>query len=361
MSQTDSLTVKQRRRIRQYVETWTDLDFSDKKEAVQAVHGLYEMMRVENPRIQKFSDPLSCLRIAERINRREFQLRYNRPAGLSYKRRTEISREFRQLARQDIRRQLQAPMMDEARNTSWGSLFPRPYQTARHYRSTLLAGCANVVRLLGHFSQEKFEVWERIAKSCFWVWLYPEAAVICYAPTQIKRDMNGRFHNEHGPAVKWGRKFNLYFWHGVHVPSFVVEKPSEIELNRIYGERNLEVRRVMIERYGMERFFENSKAKLIDTGELGELYEIRIPTRFAVDELWATPPPWLPRAAARLWNAGGRMTIVKVKNSTPEKDGTYKYYYLQVPNNMFEADAAVAWTFGYRSANRYKRALQQET
>jgi hypothetical protein len=38
--------------------------------------------------------------------------------------------------------------------------------------------------------------------------------------------------------------------------------------------------------------------------------------------------------------------MVRVRNSTPEPDGTYKHYFLRVPPNITRAKQAVAWTFG---------------
>lgn len=45
--------------------------------------------------------------------------------------------------------------------------------------------------------------------------------------------------------------------------------------------------------------------------------------------------------------------MVKVKNSTPELDGTYKDYFLRVLPDITKAIDAVAWTFGI-NAEKYK-------
>lgn len=41
----------------------------------------------------------------------------------------------------------------------------------------------------------------------------------------------------------------------------------------------------------------------------------------------------------------GSKTWVRVRNSTREPDGTYKYFFIQVPPNIEFAREAVAWTF----------------
>jgi hypothetical protein len=49
----------------------------------------------------------------------------------------------------------------------------------------------------------------------------------------------------------------------------------------------------------------------------------------------------------RGWEA---VAIVKVVNTTPEPDGTFKDYFLRVPPWVRTAREAVAWTFGMESA-----------
>jgi hypothetical protein len=111
-------------------------------------------------------------------------------------------------------------------------------------------------------------------------------------------------HNETGPALKSDIE-NLYFWHGVLVPAFVVMRPSWITIKHIETEDNAEVRRVMIERYGEARYIAESGLQPIAEDSFGELFR----KEFAGD----TP-----------------LVYVKVMNSTPEPDGSIKPYYLSV-------------------------------
>jgi hypothetical protein len=49
--------------------------------------------------------------------------------------------------------------------------------------------------------------------------------------------------------------------------------------------------------------------------------------------------------------------MVKVANSTPEADGSFKDYFLRVPPNMERARQAVAWTFDM-DENEYAPEVQ---
>jgi hypothetical protein len=144
-----------------------------------------------------------------------------------------------------------------------------------------------------------------------------------------------RFHNESSAALESDLE-NLYFWHGVMVPAFVVVKPDWITLKHIQSEENAEVRRVMMERYGLARYLEDSGAQKIHEDELGELYRTEVPD----DE---------------------PLVMVKVMNSTPEPDGSRKPYFLRVPPETKTASHAVAWTFGFEDPAAYAEYLIQQS
>ena len=76
-----------------------------------------------------------------------------------------------------------------------------------------------------------------------------------------------RLHCGGGPALESDVE-NLYFWHGVLVPAFVVTRPEWITLGDITNETNLEVQRIMIERYGAGRYLKDTEAKLLDMDSL---------------------------------------------------------------------------------------------
>ena len=140
---------------------------------------------------------------------------------------------------------------------------------------------------------------------------------------------NGRrLHNDSGAALETDIE-NLYFWHGVLVPAFVVCHPDKITVNDIDEEANAEVRRVMIERFafargmsGMLTFMREAGAKCIDHDE-----------RFGT--LWKRDMP-----------GDEPILIVEVVNRSPEPDGSFKHYGLRVPPELRTAHQAVAWTFG---------------
>ena len=82
-----------------------------------------------------------------------------------------------------------------------------------------------------------------------------------------KTEGRRRLHNETYAALESDVE-NLYFLHGVMVPAFVVVRPDWITIKHIRDEQNAEVRRVMIERMGWDKFCSEAKMRVIHTDTL---------------------------------------------------------------------------------------------
>lgn len=139
-------------------------------------------------------------------------------------------------------------------------------------------------------------------------------------PKAIHFDDQVRLHNPAGPAIEYA-DWGPFCWHGVVVDRRIVLEPESLTVKDIETEHNLETRRIMLNRFGESRFMEESNAQIIDDDPaFGVLYRKSLP----LDE---------------------PLQMVKVKNSTPEPDGSFRNYLLRVPPTMRTAREAVAWTF----------------
>lgn len=169
-------------------------------------------------------------------------------------------------------------------------------------------------------------------RMCRW-WLPCEDKILLLNnPQEIHLDNNEFLHKADGPALVWRDNTVSYFFHGTPVEKKHIDKdftPDDID-----NERNLEIRRAMMEIYDVKNYIIDSKAAVIHTDEWGTLYRKTLPL------------------------GGEPFVLVKVVNSTAEPDGTFKDYYLRVPPNMTTAREAIAWTFG-KDSDEYKP--EQET
>jgi hypothetical protein len=149
---------------------------------------------------------------------------------------------------------------------------------------------------------------------------FDKVAFISERPLVMEVDDTGRLHSGTGPALAFADGYKLYSWHGTAVRREIIERPNQITVNQILKEWNAEVRRVMIDRYGPSRFILDSGATEVSKDDCGVLYRKELTN----DEA---------------------LVMVKVINSTPERDGSYKEYFLRVPPTITSAREAVAWTF----------------
>lgn len=161
--------------------------------------------------------------------------------------------------------------------------------------------------------------WE-LALQCWSLICQDSVCFVCDRPSLLHVDDQNRLHNSGETAILFRDGTKGYFWHGTNVSADVIEDPESISVKRIEREINAEIRRVLMERYGLSRYLLDSDATKIHEDEFGTLY-------------WKRLRNDLP------------LVMVKVINSTPEADGSLKEYFLRVPPHIRTAKEAVAWTF----------------
>lgn len=165
-----------------------------------------------------------------------------------------------------------------------------------------------------------------VARSAGWWWPYERLVILSERPSELYRDEPGRLHRGDGPALAYPDGFALHAWRGMPIPPDFVASLSNLTPDRISSEQNAELRRVMLEIFGYDRYLAETGARPLHRDETGVLWSIDLPG----DE---------------------PVVMVEVVNSTPEPDGTHRTYYLRVPPDTRTARAGVAWTFGVDEAD----------
>lgn len=134
---------------------------------------------------------------------------------------------------------------------------------------------------------------------------------------------SGRIHNAQGPAVVWPDAPDEYYLEGIRVEPEVVNEPERIP-GLFLKTANAEARRVMANHYGHEKLMRRI-GKPVQEDEYGKLWRLIFGP---AEQSWAD------------------ISMVEVRNSTPEPDGSRRVYFLRVPPTMRTAKEAVAWSFG---------------
>jgi hypothetical protein len=182
----------------------------------------------------------------------------------------------------------------------------------------------NALAVFDHPSQRRLvDVWLPMVdafEAALWMyWITPNEVVCVPRPTLHITD--GRLHRTDGPAVEWVAGERYWFWRGVQVPQWMIEEPSRVTPGVIHGERNSELRRCMIERFGIGAFVRETEAQPVREDRYGKLWRCD----FGDDDPF---------------------TVVEVENGTTGPDGRRRKYFLSVPPETATAHEAVAWSYG---------------
>lgn len=122
------------------------------------------------------------------------------------------------------------------------------------------------------------------------------------------------------------------YWRGVPISDRIAFSPETITVQEILRERNVELRRVLLERVGLEWFVERAQA----------------------EELDADRDKGGPRRLLRI-PLDGEADLVCVVVRCPS---TGRQYILRVPPRMQTCRQAVAWTAGYEDPDEYQPLVE---
>ncbi|MFC4071648.1 DUF6745 domain-containing protein [Actinoplanes subglobosus] len=171
-----------------------------------------------------------------------------------------------------------------------------------------------------------------VARHAGWWWANEKVAVLTERPSTLTRDNVGRLHRGEGAALEFPDGYGLWAWRGMPIPADLASELPKLTIGRIRKEDNAEIRRVMLEHYGYDRYLRDAGARKMGSDETGTLWYLDLPG----DE---------------------PLVMVEVVNSTPEPDGTSRIYWLRVPPRTRSAREGVAWTFGL-TAEEYQPLIQ---
>jgi hypothetical protein len=173
-------------------------------------------------------------------------------------------------------------------------------------------------------------LWQ-IANNASWMIPHEEVCWLADRPERLEIDANGRLHCADGPALAYRDGWSVCAWKGVVVPEWIIARPELVDVRCIANAIDPQVRRCMIDILTPARFVAEGGACRVSKDETGVL--------------------WRQRWRWEAWAA------VEVVNGSPEPDGTYKHYFLQVPATVRSAGEGVDWTYGL-SEQRYRPTVR---
>jgi hypothetical protein len=169
---------------------------------------------------------------------------------------------------------------------------------------------------------------ERVIRSAGWWWPFERAVVACDRAVGVHLDEAARLHSVDGPALAWPDGFAVHAWHGTLVPARLIAQLADVRVADIQAEPNIELRRILLEHYGFDRYLREAGAARLHQDAAGTLWRAEVP-------------------------GDQPLVMVEVVNATPEPDGTRRIYWLRVPPWTRTAREGVAWTFSL-SEDQYR-------
>lgn len=113
---------------------------------------------------------------------------------------------------------------------------------------------------------------------CFLSLLFRRLAMISRRPKRVRFDGSGRLHADGEAAIEWRDGWKLFYLNGVRVPEEVAVTPSvELDPGVILREGNVEVRREIVRKIGVERLIQKLGGKVVDSWRGYELITLDIP------------------------------------------------------------------------------------
>ncbi len=138
------------------------------------------------------------------------------------------------------------------------------------------------------------------------------------APPLRYLEEDGRLHSTGGPAVEWADGLKLYCLRGVPIPPALYKRwrSGKLRPEALLQEPNQSVMSVLLEQMDLSSL-------LTADGVVTRVLDH--------DERWGTLRTIaFTRSSGQQWLRQTLMTIVEVVNRSPEPDGTFRHYWLQV-------------------------------
>jgi hypothetical protein len=188
-----------------------------------------------------------------------------------------------------------------------------------HHGRLLAAGCSKLAVLPGQLSD--LEILD--VQDCTSLRELPGALRVREWVDVANSALSGLPEAMRGTAVRW---------RGVAIDERIAFHPKQLRVEEILSERNVERRRIMLERFGSERFMQAARATVLDSDT----------------------------------DAGGKRELLSVPLDNDEPlvcvsvrcPSTDRHYLLRVPPGMETCRQAVAWTAGFDNPDAYQPQLE---
>jgi hypothetical protein len=121
----------------------------------------------------------------------------------------------------------------------------------------------------------KLGLWIEQSKQCYWWFPYKGIALASERPSQQHLDERGRLHSFSEKAIRFSDDWGFYFSHGVAMEEWMITThPSKLDAKKVLSVPNVDQRRELIRRIGIEQLVDHLPHKVLDKQDEYELLAI---------------------------------------------------------------------------------------
>lgn len=104
-----------------------------------------------------------------------------------------------------------------------------------------------------------------IVKNVGWYWTFENLVICTERPKSLHFNADKRLHRDLGPAIEYRDGFSVYALNGIRMPrEYVMTPASELSVEQVMKEQNVDIRRELLRKIGLERFVKESGGKVLD-------------------------------------------------------------------------------------------------
>jgi|GEM_PF-4874038 len=137
--------------------------------------------------------------------------------------------------------------------------------------------CRNILNIGP--STQTLDAYLKLCEHINWYLLFDEICLVSERFTELHFDSQDLAHNDSGHAISYPHGWGIYCWHGDVVSQYIITRPQDITPVKIVIEPDPKVASCMVDRYGEDRFNQEGGFKIIQRhrfdGSVPKYYLVR--------------------------------------------------------------------------------------
>ena len=268
----EKLSLSQEILLQETIEKWLVIGRStlpiNITKAESIINRFYKKLNIEKPNYFIFSSPLMCilgwgtLEFSRKSNKDKENQLWNQLGNQLWN----------QLGNQ-LENQLENQLGNQLENQLWNYIVGNQWC----YWKVFYSFVQQIGVTYSNNDQELLNLWMDEATHLHWWFPYEKTCLISQNPIRLTMNSRGQLHADERMAIEYSDGWGLWSLNGVIMPEQFVKTPAEqLDPNVILKEKNVEIRRELIRKMGIERCLNNLDYKTLDKRGEYELLNIKL-------------------------------------------------------------------------------------